>query len=331
MGTLTDPKLNGLHDALQQAISWSSTPNWQKACEILNGMSMDDMLDELWRIKASGKLDGLAMFAPRADGVNINRLRAAIGATQDQAPGDFDALLRTLPPDQQRSVKSARAFNQAPDSLAPDLWPKFYWSVRTLPAPNTDGANGKSDDAKDDAKKGDDDDNSRHAGLDVANAITANTPKGVNPTTYTLTLVYRNFDIKKFGDDDTEVAVGHEPNVSVTVSPDPNSPAVYQAAISLVNVHIKRNYGLLKPDLEFSVGAGGGGAAGAGFSGGLQAQVELHVTTKISMVASSGVTFGPPVKPGDPPDRGAAHYGNSNVDVAYTPFMIGIVGHWDPP
>jgi hypothetical protein len=37
------------------------------------------------------------------------------------------------------------------------------------------------------------------------------------------------------------------------------------------------------------------------------------------------------VKAGDPPGRGAMHYGNQNVDVAYAPFMIGIVGHWDPP
>jgi hypothetical protein len=329
MGTLVDEKLRGMHDEIQQAISWSSTPKWQKVCEILNGMSMDDMLDELWRIKATGKLDGLAMFAPRADGVNVNRLRAAIGATQDQSPGDLDALLRTLPADQQRSVKSARAFNQAPASLAPDLWPKYYWSVRTLPAPGADaGANGAK---SDDATKGGDDDNSRHAGLDVATAITANAPRGTNPTTYTLTLVYRNFDIKKIGEGDTEVALGHEPNVSVQISPDPSSPAVYQAAISLVNVHVKRHWGLLKPDVEFSLGAQGGVAPGAGVSGGLQAQVELHVTTKISLVASSGVTFGPPVKAGDPPDRGAMHYGNQNVDVAYTPFMIGIVGHWDPP
>ncbi len=329
MGTLADPKLSGMHNAIQEALFLSSTPKWQKVCEILNGMSMDDMLDELWRIKGTGKLDGLAMFAPRADGVNVNRLRAAIGASQDQAPGDFDALLRTLPADQQRSVKSARAFNQAPDSLAPDLWPKYYWSVRTLPAPGADlgGDDGKSDDAK----KGGGENESRHAGVDVATAITANYPRGANPTTYTLTLVYRNFNFKKLGDDDTEIDLGHEPNVSVQISPDPNSPAVYQAAMSLVNVHIKRHWGLLKPDLEFSLGAQGNATPGSGISGGVQAQVELHVTTKISIVASSGVTFGPPVKAGDPPDRGAMHYGNRDVDVAYTPFMIGILGHWDPP
>ena len=145
--------------------------------------------------------------------------------------------------------------HQVPDSLTPGLWPKYYWSVRTLPAP---GADAGADGAKpDDAKKGGDDDNSRHAGLDVATAITANAPPGANPSTYTLTLVYRNFDIKKTGEGDTEVGLGHEPNVSVQISPDPNSPAVYQAAISLVNVHVKRHWGLLKPDVEFSLGGTG--------------------------------------------------------------------------
>ena len=38
-----------------------------------------------------------SVFAPNATGVNVNRLRAAIGATQDQPPGDFAALLRRLP------------------------------------------------------------------------------------------------------------------------------------------------------------------------------------------------------------------------------------------
>jgi hypothetical protein len=327
VGTLTDPKLSGMHKAIQEAIFWSSKPNWQKVCEILNGMSMEDMLDELWRIKVTGRLGDLAIFVPLADGVNVSRLRAAIGATQDQGPGDFDTLLRALPLDQQRSVKSARLFNQAPDSLAPDLWPKWYWSVRTLPAP---GADSGTDSGKDkDAKKGDDD--ARGAGLDAATAIWASAPPGVNPSAYTLTLVYRNFDIKKIGKGDTEVGIGHEPNIGVTISPDPNSPAVYQAAISLVNIHLKRNWGLLKPDVEFSLGVQGAAAPGAGVSGGVQAQMEVHVTTKISLVASSGVTFGPPVKPGDQPDRGSLHYGNRNVDVAYTPFFVGIIGHWDPP
>jgi hypothetical protein len=61
----------------------------------------------------------------------------------------------------------------------------------------------------------------------------------------------------------------------------------------------------------------------------LQAQLEVHVSTQISVTASSSLGFGP-LSPG-PPDRGAIHFGGNGVDMAFTPFMIGIVGHWDPP
>jgi hypothetical protein len=56
MGSLDDPKLWDLHNQLQMSLQQSSPPDWQKACQILNGMSMPDMLDELWRIKAASKL-----------------------------------------------------------------------------------------------------------------------------------------------------------------------------------------------------------------------------------------------------------------------------------
>jgi hypothetical protein len=118
MGLLDDPKLMDLHEQINRAIQWNSRPDWQKVCLILNGMAMPDMLDELWRIKGTGWLNSLAQFAPNATGVNINRLRAAIGATQDQPPGDFDALLRQLPEDQQFAIMSVRAVTQAPDPLS---------------------------------------------------------------------------------------------------------------------------------------------------------------------------------------------------------------------
>src|ERR1700743_3512667 len=97
MGSLEDPILRNFHEQITQAIYWSSQPNWQRVCEILNGMNMPDMLDALWRIKVMGRLDALAYFVPQATGVGVSRLRAAIGAQQDEAPGDFDALLKTLP------------------------------------------------------------------------------------------------------------------------------------------------------------------------------------------------------------------------------------------
>jgi hypothetical protein len=323
---LDDPKLRALHDQVQQAIYWSSRPDWQKVCEILNGMAMSDMLDEIWRIKGTGWLDTLALNVPSRTGVNNSRLRVAIGALQDQPPGDFDALLRLLPADQQRAIKSVRAVTQAPDPLTPSLWSKFYWSTRSLAPPGPDGGNAGQSGTS--AGAGDDD--AAHLAADIATALTANAPKGSNPTTYTVTVVFRNLDALKIGKGNTEVALLHEPNVSVQISPDPNSAAAYQAAISLVNVHLKRNWGLLKPDVEISVGAQAGMAGGSP-NAGLQAQVEIHVTTQVSIVASSGLNFGPPVKPGDPPDRGAIHFGNRDVDASFTPFMIGIVGHWDPP
>jgi hypothetical protein len=68
---------------------------------------------------------------------------------------------------------------------------------------------------------------------------------------------------------------------------------------------------------------GSGGAPTAA----LQAQIELHITSNISLTAATSVGVGPSMKPGDPPDYGSQHYGN----VSFSPFMIGILGHWDPP
>ena len=82
MGSLDDPKLRDFHDQIEKAIYWSSNPDYQKVCLILNGLSMEDMLDELWRIKATGHLGPLAQFPPRAKGVNNDRLRAAIGRSK---------------------------------------------------------------------------------------------------------------------------------------------------------------------------------------------------------------------------------------------------------
>jgi len=47
MGSLDDPKLWDYHNRLQMSLHQSSPPDWQTACQILNGMSMPDMLDEL--------------------------------------------------------------------------------------------------------------------------------------------------------------------------------------------------------------------------------------------------------------------------------------------
>ena len=66
MGVSTIQNLPNTTDQIEKAFYWSSPPKYQKICEILNGMAMEDMLDELWRIKAMGKLDDLVQFIPRA-------------------------------------------------------------------------------------------------------------------------------------------------------------------------------------------------------------------------------------------------------------------------
>src|ERR1035437_8528615 len=112
MGLLDDPKLMDLHEQINRAIQWNSRPDWQKVCLILNGMSMPDMLDELWRIKGTGWLNSLAQFAPNATGLNIKRRGAGMGATEDQPRGDFDAVLRQLPEDQHFAIMSGGAVTQ---------------------------------------------------------------------------------------------------------------------------------------------------------------------------------------------------------------------------
>ena len=325
MGSLDDPKLQDCHDQIQRALTWSSQPDWQKTCEILNGMSMPDMLDELWRIRTSSHLNGLSLFAPRASGVNIARLRAGIGALQLQPPGDFDSLVRMLPDDQQFAIMSVCAVTQAPANLSPALWSKYYWQTRALAAPDPISINGSSGGGAAKGKGKDDDD--AHLAADVATGITANAPKGANPATYTVTLIYRNLDAFKFGSDNTEVDLIHEPNISLQMSPDPNNQLTKSAAVTLINLHLKRNWGLIKPDVEVSIAPQLNVAPGNALNAALQAQVELHITTQISLTFSSSVGVGPAARPGDPPDYGSLHDGN----LSFSPFNIGLVGHWDPP
>jgi hypothetical protein len=52
---------------------------------------------------------------------------------------------------------------------------------------------------------------------------------------------------------------------------------------------------------------------------------------RISITLGTSLTAGPGAKPGEPADRGAYHFRDRNIDMAFTPFSIGILGHWDPP
>ena len=189
-----------------------------------------------------------------------------------------------------------RAANQAPALTSPVLWPKFYWQLRTLPTyvPPPAPSSPSSTDSK---ANGDDDDDEAHLAADIATGLTANASSGLNPATYTMTLIYRNLDAKKLGSKNNELIFLHEPNVSIQISPDPNSSAVYQAAVTLVNLHLKRNWGLIQPDIELSV-SGTAGLQGPGNTptGGVQGAVEVHVTSKISVTAGTSLGLGPPSK-----------------------------------
>jgi hypothetical protein len=333
MGAYTDPKVRQSHDQIQQALYYSSRPDYQTVCVILNGMTMGDMLDELSRIKGTGHLDRLADFAKSATDVNNDRLRAAMGAVQDNPPSDLNILIAKLPADQQRAIKSVIASTQAPANINPQGYSRYYLQTRLLPtyvpppAPSTKTADGKPAASDDDD---DDDDDEAHLAADIASAITANSPVGKSPATYTVTVVYRNLDFRNFGNKANAGAILHEPSVNLQISPDPNSQAAVTAAISLVNLHLKRHWGLIKPDIEVSLGAQAGVQNGAP-TGSVQTQIEVHVTTRISITLSSSLGAGPPGKPGDAPDRGSYHFGDKNVDMSFTPFSIGILGHWDPP
>jgi hypothetical protein len=80
--------------------------------------------------------------------------------------------------------------------------------------------------------------------------------------------------------------------------------------VTLVNLHLKRNWGLIKPDVEFSLSAVAG-LQDDGLNGGIEAQAELHVDTTMSLVAASSVTDGPHISFSEP--------------------TVGIVVHWDIP
>ena len=336
MGSMNDPKISALHDQIQQAFYYSSKPNFAQIFNILNGMSMQDMLDELWR--QSSHIDDLAQAVMSATGVNVPRLRAAIGAFQDPPPGDWTALIQKLPSDQQtaiQNVKKSGGTPATPADMTPGTRPQYYDTIRTLPplkitARMRPPAKGTASGGDDQCKKDDDDDQAKW-GFDFAQGLTANAPPGVNPTTYGFTLIYRNFDILsgKNGHCD-EFAFFHEPNVTLNISPDPQNRATYQAAFSLFNAHIKRNWGLIQPDVEFSVSPQVTGPVQGGTpSGAVQAQAEIHVTGKVSITIGSSVGIGPKPNAGDTPDRGSIHLKTGlNADVSVTPITVGTLWHF---
>jgi hypothetical protein len=94
-----------INTRITRAIQWSSTPNYQEVCRLLNGLSIGDMLRQLGNIKIMGRLDDLLRFLPGAQGVFTQRLLAAIYAVQGASGPRLEAALSVLPIDQQQELR----------------------------------------------------------------------------------------------------------------------------------------------------------------------------------------------------------------------------------
>ena len=170
-----------------------------------------------------------------------------------------------------------------------------------------------------------------HLGIDFSKGISANPPLFPSPETYAFTLVYRNFDLKSFGDDDAPFGVDvglHEPNFQLLLSPDPHNRAIYQAAFTLINLHFRRHKREfievgLSPTATYSEPSGT-------LAGGAQVQVELHITSRFSLTASSAISAS---RHDDkaPIDYSSIPLGTAQgVDWNWNPVSVGMVWHFDP-
>jgi len=170
-----------------------------------------------------------------------------------------------------------------------------------------------------------------HLGIDFSKGISANPPLSPSPETYAFTLVYRNFDLKSFGEDDDPFSVDvglHEPNFQLLLSPDPHNRAIYQAAFTLINLHFRRHK---KEFIEVGLSPLGTYSEPSGtLAGGAQLQVELHVTSRFSLVASSAISAS---KHDDkaPIDYSSIPLGTTGgYDWNWNPVSVGMVWHFDP-
>jgi outer membrane protein OmpA-like peptidoglycan-associated protein len=164
----------------------------------------------------------------------------------------------------------------------------------------------------------------RHLGLDLSSGVTANAPLGVDPGTYTVGVVWRNFNLKA-GVDDAAVAldVFHEPTLSVQVVP--MNPQVYQLAVAVMNLHLRRHrQELIELSLSPTAQVNSAGVPGAG----VQGQIELHLTTRFSLAASSSIGVGPH-NPLAPPDRGTIPLGTEHGrDWTWSPVSVSALVHF---
>jgi hypothetical protein len=167
-----------------------------------------------------------------------------------------------------------------------------------------------------------------HPGFDFSKGISANPPLYPIPDTYSFSLVLRDLDIKSFGDDDDPfgVDIGHEPNLQLTLSPDPHNAQIYQAAMTLINLHFRRHK---KEFIEVGLGPFFGYSQPSGIlTGGAQLQVELHVTSRFSLTAASAISASKHDE-NAPPDYSSIPLGTARgLDWSWSPVTVGMLWHF---
>ncbi|MGN6531225.1 MAG: eCIS core domain-containing protein [Ginsengibacter sp.] len=171
------------------------------------------------------------------------------------------------------------------------------------------------------------DDDKPHLGIDFAKTISANPPMYLMPDTYSLSFVYRNLNAKSWGSDDSDplgLDLLHEPNFQLTLSPDPHNAQLYQAALTLINLHLRRNKNEF---IEIGLGLQGGMSRPLNlWNVGASLQVEYHITSRFSLTAASSIS-GTPHSDISPADYSSVSLGTHGLDWSWSPIVVGMLWH----
>ncbi len=166
-----------------------------------------------------------------------------------------------------------------------------------------------------------------HIALDLSTGVTPNVPGTVDPGTVTVAAVLRNQNFHA-GDRDARIATdwGHEFTGSVTFSRDTPNAQVFQAAIAIFNVHFRRaGDDLVEVSVSPTVALA---MPGRSVTGGVQAQIEFHLTSRFSITAAAALGLGAH-DPSAPPDRGSLPLGTlGSVDFTFAPASVSALVHF---
>jgi hypothetical protein len=142
----------------------------------------------------------------------------------------------------------------------------------------------------------------------------------------TITAVLRNFNLPKSGDA-SKIDFLHEPGVSIKIAPEEAPKPVVEAALAAFNLHLQRHGHDIVQLAVVPHGAIGGGH---GPHVGVEAEVDIHVSSTFSITAATALSASAPAKPGEQHDPGhvpLAH--GSTVDLNWSPFSVGILYQLD--